>query len=233
MLLALYILLHTKIKLDFVFKYNDLYTIIICIIQTANEVIGEPNAEGDGTVIGEFGSMKTAVNEVSEAIGIGGEEGSDGGSEGGDDGTLIESINDLGTTTEEVVGERGEEDTIIGRFEQFRDVIGEADAHVKSILEGLDEIDGKEVECTIKIKIETSGGVGGLGLVNGSMNLNSATYTARYGAAHVEGTALVSGNWALQSDEKSALMGEVGYEIIVRNGRFFTVGDNGAEMVSI
>lgn len=203
--------------------------------ETANEVIGEPNAEGDGTVIGEFGSMKTAVNEVSEAIGVGGEEGSDGGGEGGDDGTLIGSINDLGTTTEEVVGERGEEDTIIGRFEQFRDVIGEADAHVKSISEGLDEIDGKEVECTIKIKIETSGGgLGGLGLVNGSMNLNSATYTARYGAAHVEGTALVSGNWALQSEERNALVGELGRELIVfPDGHFETVGDTGAQFVNI
>lgn len=203
--------------------------------ETANEVIGEPNAEGDGTVIGEFGSMKTAVNEVSEAIGIGGEEGSGGGGQGEDDGTLIGSINDLGTTTEEVVGERGEEDTIIGRFEEFRDVIGEADAHVKSISDGLDEIDGKEVECTIKIKIETSGGgLGGLGLVNGSMNLNSATYTARYGAAHVEGTALVSGNWALQSEERNALVGELGRELIVfPDGHFETVGDTGAQFVDI
>ena len=48
------------------------------------------------------------------------------------------------------------------------------------------------------------------------MNLGSAQYDAKYtGNAHVEGTALASGNWAVQSDEKEALVGEVGYEIIV------------------
>ena len=65
------------------------------------------------------------------------------------------------------------------------------------------------------------------------MNLESAEYNAKYGKAHAEGTALVSGNWAVQSNEKQALLGELGYEIIVRNGRFFTVGDNGAEMFPI
>lgn len=204
--------------------------------ETANEVIGEPNAEGDGTVIGEFGSMKTAVNEVSEAIGIGGDEDSGGGGQSGDDGTLIGSINDLGTTTEEVVGERGEEDTIIGRFEQFRDVIGEAEAHVKGISEGLDEIDGKEVECTITINVvQKGGGGGGLGMVAGSaMNLNSATYDAKYsGASHLEGTALVQGNWAVQSEEKNALLAEIGPEIVVRDGRYHVIGLNGAEMFHI
>ena len=204
--------------------------------ETANEVIGEPNAEGDGTVIGEFGSMKTAVNEVSEAIGVGGEEGSDGGGQGGDDGTLIGSINDLGTTTEEVVGERGEEGTIIGRFEEFRDVIGEADAHVKSISDGLDEIDGKDVECTITINVvQKGGGGGGLGMVAGSaMNLNSGTYNAKYsGASHLEGTALVQGNWAVQSEEKNALLAEIGPEIVVRDGRYHVIGLNGAEMFHI
>ena len=200
--------------------------------ETANEVIGESDAEGDGTVIGEFGSLKTAVNNVTEAIGVGGEEGSGDGGQGEDDGTLIGSITTLGETTEETLGESGG-DGIIGRFEQFKDVIGEANEHVHSISDGLAAIDGQEVECTIKINIETSGGIGGLGLVNGSMNLNSAEYNAKYGVAHVEGTALASGNWAVQSDEKSALMGEVGYEIIVRNGRFFTVGTAGAEMVPI
>ncbi|MCH5250892.1 MAG: phage tail tape measure protein, partial [Lachnospiraceae bacterium] len=212
---------------------NSLSSAITEMGATANEIIGEPETEGDGTVIGEFGSLKTAVNDVTEAIGIGGEEGSSDGGQSGDDGTLIGSINDLGTTTEEIVGERGEEDTIIGRFEQFRDVIGEADAHVHSISDGLDDIDGKEVECTIKINVETSGGVGGLGLVNGSMNLNSAEYNAKYGTAHLEGTALVQGNWAVQSEEKNALLAEIGPEIVVRDGRYHVIGLNGAEMFHI
>ena len=199
--------------------------------ETAQEVIGEPDAEGDGTVIGEFGSMETAVNDVRDAIGTESSEGESGSGGEGDD-TLVGSIEYLGDKTEEELGESGG-DGIIGRFEEFRDVIGEAENHVQGINHGLDEIDGKEVECTIKVNIEVSGG--GLPTALGSgMNLGSATYDAKYlGNAHVEGTALASGNWSVQSDEKKALLGEVGYEIIVRNGRFFTVGDNGAEMFPI
>lgn len=59
------------------------------------------------------------------------------------------------------------------------------------------------------------------------------------GTAHVNGTAFAdgsnhkkfkSGNWETE-DSGTALMGELGQETIVRDGHFFTVGDNGAEFV--
>ena len=53
------------------------------------------------------------------------------------------------------------------------------------------------------------------------------------GTAHVNGTAgnaFAKGNWGTKEDG-SALMGELGQEIIVRDGHWFTVGDNGAEFV--
>ena len=53
------------------------------------------------------------------------------------------------------------------------------------------------------------------------------------GNAHAEGTTKVSGDWSVQSDEKKALVGELGRELIVRQGKFFTVGNNGAEMTDI
>lgn len=220
---------------------NSLTGAITSMGETAAEVIGEPDAEGDGTVIGEFGALETAVTDVTSAIGGGESEGGEGqgkgsGSEGEDgEGTLIGSIENLGETTEEVLGEPGGEG-VIGRFEKFKEPIQEAETHVKGISTGLDEIDGKEVECTIKVNIELSGSTGftGSAQVLGSMNLNSAEYNAKYtGASHAEGTAMVSGNWAVQSDEQNALVGEVGRELIVRGGRFFTVGDNGAEMFDI
>lgn len=204
---------------------------------TAVEVIGEPDAEGDGTVIGEFGSMETAVNDVRDAIGTEGSGGEGGGSgSGGEtDDTLVGSIEYLGDKTDEEMGESGG-DGIIGRFEEFRDVIGEADEHVKSISDGLDEIDGKEVSCTIHVNIETSGGTGftGSAQVLGSMNLDSATYNAQYkGNAHYEGTAEVTGDWGVKKGG-TTLVGELGQELIVfPNGRFKTVGDNGAEFVDI
>ena len=220
---------------------NSLTGAIESMGETAAEVIGEPDAEGDGTVIGEFGALETADTDVTSAIGGGESEGGEGqgkgsGSEGEDgEGTLIGSIENLGETTEEVLGEPGGEG-VIGRFEKFKEPIQEAETHVKGISTGLDEIDGKEVECTIKVNIEVSGSTGftGSAKVLGSMNLNSAEYNAKYtGASHAEGTAMVSGNWAVQSDEQNALVGEVGRELIVRGGRFFTVGDNGAEMFDI
>ena len=216
---------------------NSLLGAITEMGTTANEVIGEPKAEGDGTVIGEFGSLKTAVDNVSEAIGIGSDDGSGGSGTGGgqdDDGTLIGSINDLGTTTNETLGETGG-DGVIGRFEEFSSVIAEAEDHVQGINQGLDEIDGKEVECTITINVKQNGSASGLGMVTGSaMNLNSATYNAKLeGASHLEGTALVQGNWAVQSEEKNALLAEIGPEIVVRDGRYHVIGLNGAEMFHI
>lgn len=181
---------------------------------TAQEVIGEPDAEGDGTVIGEFGSMETAVNDVRDAIGTEGSESGEGGNSGGEtDDTLVGSIEYLGDKTEEEMGEP-DGDGIIGKFNEFKGVIEEAANHVKSISEGLDEIDGKEVECTITVNIKTNGSMPSA--LGSGMNLGSATYEAKYlGNAHVEGTALASGNWAVQSDEKKALVGEEGFEIIV------------------
>ncbi len=214
---------------------NSLTGAITAMGETAGEVIGEPDAEGDGTVIGGFGALETAVNDVTSAIGSGDSEGSEGEGKGsggeGESNNLIGSIVDLGETTEETLG-KPDGDGVIARFGQFKDVIAEADEHVHGISEGLDEIDGKEVECTITVNIKTNGSLPSA--IGSGMNLGSATYEAKYlGNAHVEGTALASGNWAVQSSENKALVGEEGFEIIVRNGRFFTVGNNGAEMTNI
>lgn len=68
-------------------------------------------------------------------------------------------------------------------------------------------------------------------------NMPSATISFGGGAgvngtAHYEGTANVRGNWGVRESGRS-LVGELGQEIVVRNGRFFTVGDNGAEFVDL
>ena len=196
---------------------------------------GGSSEGGSSGAIPQFEQLKTAVDDVTASIGTGEEE---GGSGEGDASTLTGAITALGEKTTEVVGSTDEEETINGRFQQMSDVLGEANEHVTGISDGLSAIDGQEVECTIKVNIETTGGLPvGLAKSTGTaldtMNLESAEYNAKYGKAHAEGTALVSGNWAVQSNEKQALLGELGYEIIVRNGRFFTVGDNGAEMFPI
>lgn len=54
------------------------------------------------------------------------------------------------------------------------------------------------------------------------------------GTAHASGTALASGNWGKAVGGKT-LVGELGTEIIVdpHTGRWYTVGDNGAEFVNV
>lgn len=48
------------------------------------------------------------------------------------------------------------------------------------------------------------------------------------GTAHANGTAFQKGDWGIKGSG-TALGGELGEEIVVRNGHFFTIGDNGAE----
>lgn len=113
---------------------------------------------------------------------------------------------------------------IISSFETMTSVLADANTQIAGIASGMEALDGKT--ATIRINIETTGDTSLLGNAH-------VSGTAITGASHVEGTALASGNWAVQSNEKHALVGEIGRELIVRGGRFFTVGNYGAEMFNI
>ncbi len=52
------------------------------------------------------------------------------------------------------------------------------------------------------------------------------------GTAHASGTAHAGGSWGASKTE-TALMGELGTELVVRNGRWFTVGENGASFEQV
>ena len=56
--------------------------------------------------------------------------------------------------------------------------------------------------------------------------------TSVNGTAHSSGTAYSGGSWGAQKTETS-LVGELGPEILVRNGRWTTVGENGAEFTQV
>ena len=160
--------------------------------------------EGGGTgAIGQFGQLKTAVDDAAASIGSGADE----NAEDKNSNTLIGSINSLGTSVNDTLGESGGTG-VIGKFEQFKQPIQEAQNHVKGIYEGLEDIDNEEVECTIKVNIETTGGLpkfaeGTLG----DMNLESGEYNAKYGRAFAEGTGKYKG---LPRDEENALVSEYG-----------------------
>jgi len=54
------------------------------------------------------------------------------------------------------------------------------------------------------------------------------------GTAHYFGSSYANGNWGLKSNEKNALVGELGQELVaLPNGTYTTVGDNGAELVNL
>ena len=50
---------------------------------------------------------------------------------------------------------------------------------------------------------------------------------------YADGTAHASGDWGVKQDETGSLVGELGPETLVRNGKWKTIGDNGAEMVNL
>jgi len=51
------------------------------------------------------------------------------------------------------------------------------------------------------------------------------------GTAYARGTAFAHGNWGTKGSG-TALVGELGTELLIRGGKFQTIGDNGAEFVS-
>lgn len=61
---------------------------------------------------------------------------------------------------------------------------------------------------------------------------NEGGYVDVNGTAHASGTAHAGGSWGAPRTE-TALTGELGPEILVRNGRWTTVGENGAEFTQI
>lgn len=52
-------------------------------------------------------------------------------------------------------------------------------------------------------------------------------------SATVNGTAHASGEWGLKQDETGSLIGELGPETLVRDGKWKTIGDNGAEIINL
>ena len=80
----------------------------------------------------------------------------------------------------------------------------------------------KSFTGTIALTTTSVSGTGNV-KVNGTANAN--------GTAYVNGTvgkAFRHGNWGT-GDSGTALVGELGQEMVVRDGQFFTIGDNGAE----
>ena len=87
-------------------------------------------------------------------------------------------------------------------------------------------------QTVTRIVTTVQNAIGGAGA-----STNAAGRPRFNGTAHAygtvrKGTALLSGDWSVPRNE-TALVGELGQETVIRNGRFFTVGDHGAEFADI
>ncbi len=206
---------------------------------TAGAVIGEPEAQGDGTAIGSFGSLKTAVNLTAQAVG-----GESSGKhknlrDSAAESSLSGSVVSLGETTQETLGEPGGEGTI-GSFENLDEAVSGARDQVVNVQKAMEDLNGMTADCTITVHIETTGGLPGIasetaiGAAVGAMGPETKEHSPDPGKSKpIKGRALASGSWPVQSTQRRALVGEEGYEIIVRDGRFFTVGNDGPEMFPV
>lgn len=180
-------------------------------------------------VIGTSGSAETGTSQSSKGT-AGKSSGSSKPSLAGDSGTIAGAVKEGGALINEALnGEEGWSASFVAAKDSIHDTAA-------SIAECIESMAQQVVDaCTSAINAINM-------LANADKNSGNNPAPAPYirighahseGNAHVEGTAKVMGDWAVQSDENQALVGEVGRELIVRNGKYFTVGDNGAEMFPI
>lgn len=105
------------------------------------------------------------------------------------------------------------------------------DNGVSGLKSVIDSVQSKTVTITAigrKIGEFVSGAAAGIkskigGVANGTANVNGTAF-----ANGTTGRAFKQGNWSTK-DNGMALGGELGQETVVRDGRFFTIGDRGAE----
>lgn len=183
-------------------------------------------------IIGVGGSEDSSASqsgaEGSKGKGSGGEKNSESG--GGSD-TIVGAIVEGGELIDQALN--GEEDSWSASFNTAKDSIHETATSIVDCIESM-------VETVVDSCIKAIEAINMLASADEN-NPNNPTpspygkvgHAHSSGSAHAEGTAKFTGDWEIQSNESKALVGEVGRELIVRNGKYFTVGDNGAEMIDI
>lgn len=99
------------------------------------------------------------------------------------------------------------------------------DSKLRNVENRLNKLDGKTVK-TYTNNYETT-------YVKKIVGGGGGHYSPANGTAHAQGTAFKGGDWRAKSTDKQSLVGELGPEILVRDGRWQTIGDNGAEFTEV
>ena len=135
---------------------------------------------------------------------------------------IVEYLNGLGAADLIKIGINEEDITNLEEYEF-------SDKKVKVDLTGDETVDAwaatwmaKNLDKTITVTVNEVQGT--------TVSTGTAVVKSRMtGPQMSNGTAFDGGRWGIGSDG-TALVGEIGQELVVRNGRFFTIGDNSAEM---
>lgn len=138
------------------------------------------------------------------------------------DASSIESIvASIGTITPEMLVKCGVNDTAIQNYTpENKDAT--VTYHLNST--AVDNYNPSNLRRTVTYTVITNGSepkVNGTAHVNGTVNLKARA-----------GHAFDQGDWGVKKDER-ALVGELGTELLIRGGKFTTIGDNGAEFVNL
>lgn len=138
------------------------------------------------------------------------------------DASSIESIvASIGTITPEMLVKCGVNDTAIQNYTpENKDAT--VTYHLNST--AVDNYNPSNLQRTVTYNVITNGSapkVNGTAHVDGTVNLKARA-----------GHAFSQGDWGIKKDEV-ALVGELGNELLVRGGKFTTIGDNGAEFVNL
>ena len=192
---------------------------IVGLHEKADKHIGKQKGDTGTTIIGDFNQLGQEVTDVSENhVGKSGD--------GSDKETLVGSVKAVSEeTTKDIAG------TATDDFHTLHNAVVSNIAKVKKLHDELDSL-VENSPYKVTIEIETKGAIPHIGV--GSNFTGTATTGQAYatGSAHVEGTAKMEGDWGVQQGGRS-LVGELGQELVVRNGRFFTVGDNGPQFITL
>lgn len=145
-------------------------------------------------------------------------------------GEAITSLNDLNKTIDDTQNNGEEEISISADTQAVVDSIDGLSSmfsELKSLMETYLKINVDDTEATTKLS----------GFQSMWDNLHDKFVTLHVqnqyqgsvsGPGEVNGTAFAKGNWGTR-DSGVALGGELGRELVVRDGKYFTIGDNGAE----
>lgn len=106
------------------------------------------------------------------------------------------------------------------------------DSNVTFKVNGLSELErAKSIIDSLQnktITVNVNANTAGVSAANFGKNGMPSNIPVRY-----DGTAHADGNWGLKKDENGSLVGELGTEGLVRDGKFYLIGANGAQFMNL